>query len=74
MPDGLVNNTLRVAPDLLPPGSVRITEVWIDGEPHDGFDASALTVQVPTTAHRPLVTRATVPRREVRNPTYDQSG
>ncbi len=54
-PDGLVNNTLRVAPDLLPPGSVRITEVEIDGAPHDGYDASALTVHVPTTAHRPLV-------------------
>ena len=54
-PDGLVNNTLRVAPDLLPPGSVRITEVEIDGALHDAYDASALTVHIPTTAHRPLV-------------------
>ena len=39
------DDILRVAPDMLPPGSVRIDEVWIDGEPYTNFDAEALTVK-----------------------------
>jgi mannose/cellobiose epimerase-like protein (N-acyl-D-glucosamine 2-epimerase family) len=54
-PGGLVNNTLRVAPDLLPPGSVRITEVEIDGAQHDRYDAGLLTVHVPEISHRPVI-------------------
>jgi mannose/cellobiose epimerase-like protein (N-acyl-D-glucosamine 2-epimerase family)/anti-anti-sigma regulatory factor len=42
-PDGI----LRVAPDLLPPGSVRLAEVWIDDVPYADFDADALTVRLP---------------------------
>jgi mannose/cellobiose epimerase-like protein (N-acyl-D-glucosamine 2-epimerase family)/anti-anti-sigma regulatory factor len=42
-PDGI----LRVAPDLLPPGSVRLAEVWIDDLPYADFDADALTVRLP---------------------------
>ena len=42
-PDGI----LRVAPDLLPRGSVRLSGVWIDGQPYDKFDAEALTVELP---------------------------
>jgi len=38
---------LRVAPDLLPPGSVRIEQVWVDGQPWSDFDAEAMTVQLP---------------------------
>ncbi len=32
-PGGFPDNLLRVAPDILPPGSIRLEAVWIDGEP-----------------------------------------
>lgn len=41
---------LRVAPDLLPAGSVHIESVSIDGKPHDDFDAAALVVNLPHSA------------------------
>jgi mannose/cellobiose epimerase-like protein (N-acyl-D-glucosamine 2-epimerase family)/anti-anti-sigma regulatory factor len=41
------DNLLRVAPDLLPPGSVKIENVWINGEPWSDFDREALTVRLP---------------------------
>jgi mannose/cellobiose epimerase-like protein (N-acyl-D-glucosamine 2-epimerase family) len=44
-PDGV----LRVAPDLLPPGSIYLSDVWVDGQPHTDFDRDALTVQLPQT-------------------------
>ena len=47
IPGALPDNILRVAPDLLPPGSIRIGEVEVDGEPYADFDAEALTVRVP---------------------------
>ncbi len=53
--DGFPGNILRVAPDILPPGSIAIDAVWIDGEPHHDFDAKALTVQLPVLTHRPKV-------------------
>ena len=31
-PDGFENRILRVAPDILPVGSIRIADVWIDDE------------------------------------------
>lgn len=43
----LPGNILRVSPDLLPAGSVRIAEVWINGVEHRDFDAEALTVKLP---------------------------
>ncbi len=46
-PGGFPDNILRVAPDLLPPGSVSILEVEIDGKPYGEFDANALTVTLP---------------------------
>ncbi len=46
--DGFAEDrVLRVAPDLLPPGSVRIEQVWVDGQPWSDFDAEAMTVQLP---------------------------
>jgi hypothetical protein len=42
-PDGI----LRVSPDLLPPGSVRLDAVWINDVPYADFDADALTVKLP---------------------------
>ncbi|MDZ8225126.1 AGE family epimerase/isomerase [Nostoc sp. ChiVER01] len=46
-PGGFKDDILRVAPDILPPGSVRIGEVWIDGRSHFDFDANSLTVKLP---------------------------
>lgn len=48
-PGGFKDNILRVQPDILPPGSVRIGEVWINGQPYSDFDASSLTVKLPDT-------------------------
>ena len=41
-----------MSPDILPPGSVRIGEVWIDDKPYTNFDADALTVTLPETDER----------------------
>jgi mannose/cellobiose epimerase-like protein (N-acyl-D-glucosamine 2-epimerase family) len=46
-PDGFDGRVLRVAPDILPPDSIRLEKVWIDGQEHSNFDAEALTVQLP---------------------------
>ncbi|MGH3590780.1 MAG: AGE family epimerase/isomerase, partial [Pseudonocardiaceae bacterium] len=43
----LKDNILRVAPDLLPPGSIRIDAVWINGNRYANFDAEAMTVTLP---------------------------
>jgi mannose/cellobiose epimerase-like protein (N-acyl-D-glucosamine 2-epimerase family) len=53
------DRTLRVSPDLLPPGSVRLTDVEVDGKPHEAFDATALTVELPASDHR-LMVRVTI--------------
>ncbi|GIE77962.1 hypothetical protein Aph02nite_39120 [Actinoplanes philippinensis] len=44
---GAFGATLRVAPDLLPAGRVRLTGVWVNGHEHDDFDADAMTVTLP---------------------------
>jgi mannose/cellobiose epimerase-like protein (N-acyl-D-glucosamine 2-epimerase family) len=41
------DRTLRVAPDLLPAGRVRLARVEIDGKPYEVFDPHALTVDLP---------------------------
>lgn len=46
-PGGFKDNILRVQPDILPPGSVRISEVWANDELYDDFDAEGLTVNLP---------------------------
>lgn len=46
-PGGFPDNKLRVQPDILPKGSVRISSVWIDGRSYENFDADALTVTLP---------------------------
>ncbi len=51
-PDGFADRILRVAPDLLPPGGVRLTQVWIDDKPYPHFDPEALTVTLPATKDR----------------------
>jgi mannose/cellobiose epimerase-like protein (N-acyl-D-glucosamine 2-epimerase family)/anti-anti-sigma regulatory factor len=44
-PDGV----LRVAPDLLPPGSIYLSDVWLNDQPYTDFDRDALTVRLPET-------------------------
>jgi mannose/cellobiose epimerase-like protein (N-acyl-D-glucosamine 2-epimerase family)/anti-anti-sigma regulatory factor len=46
-PGALKDNILRVQPDILPAGSVRISEVRINGMPHNDFDAEVMTVKLP---------------------------
>jgi mannose/cellobiose epimerase-like protein (N-acyl-D-glucosamine 2-epimerase family) len=46
-PNGFRRNILRVSPDLLPPGSIRLSEVWANGEKYTHFDTDGLTVRVP---------------------------
>jgi len=47
-PGAFPRNILRVSPDILPEGSIRIGEVWINDEPYKNFDANNLTVKLPT--------------------------
>ncbi len=49
MPGGFKDNILRVSPDILPPGSIRIGGCWINDEPYSDFDANGLTVKLPET-------------------------
>src|SRR5438876_4924438 len=51
-PGGFKDNLLRVSPDILPPGSIKIGAVWINGEPYRDFDANALTVRLPAPRSR----------------------
>jgi hypothetical protein len=52
MPEGFRDNVLRVAPDILPPGRVRLEKVWVDGEPYSDFDGERMTVNLPRTDRR----------------------
>jgi len=52
MPESFRDNVLRVAPDILPPGRVRLERVWVDGEPYNDFDAKRMTVKLPRTDRR----------------------
>jgi anti-anti-sigma factor len=45
--DGFADRVLRVSPDILPPGSIRIEQVTIDGQPWTDFDPEKLTVNLP---------------------------
>lgn len=48
-PSGFPDQVLRVQPDILPPGSVRIGDVWINGQLYTDFDPEKLTVNLPST-------------------------
>jgi mannose/cellobiose epimerase-like protein (N-acyl-D-glucosamine 2-epimerase family) len=52
LPDSFKRNLLRVQPDILPAGSIRIGNVWINDEPYKNFDATGLTVKLPPTQER----------------------
>jgi mannose/cellobiose epimerase-like protein (N-acyl-D-glucosamine 2-epimerase family) len=64
-PDALPERVLRVAPDLLLPGSVTLDRVWVEGEPYDDFDADALTVRLPA-GDRPLRVRVEIAPADMR--------
>lgn len=51
-PGTLKDNVLRVQPDILPPGSVTISEVTANGAPYNEFDAAALTVNIPSSGEQ----------------------
>ncbi|MEB3220203.1 MAG: AGE family epimerase/isomerase [Nostocales cyanobacterium 94392] len=61
IPGGFPDNILRVSPDILPPGSIKIGKCEIDGEPYRNFDAEALTVTLPKTDERVKVKVQIVP-------------
>jgi mannose/cellobiose epimerase-like protein (N-acyl-D-glucosamine 2-epimerase family) len=44
---GAFGGVLRVSPDLLPPKSLKIMQVWVNGHEHRDFDPVGLTVQLP---------------------------
>ena len=61
IPGGFPDNILRVSPDILPPGSIKIAKCEIDGEPYSNFNAEALTVTLPKTDERVKVKVQIVP-------------
>ncbi len=52
---GVPESVIRVAPDILPQQSIRITGVWIDNKPWQNFDPDELVVQLPNLNYRPKV-------------------
>lgn len=52
LPGGFKDRILRVSPDILPPGTVRIEQAWIDDAPTTDFDAEKLTLLLPETQER----------------------
>lgn len=61
IPGGFPDNILRVSPDMLPAGSIKIDEVWVDGKLYTDFDADALTVNLPKTDQRVKIRVRIVP-------------
>ena len=61
LPGSFRRNILRVSPDILPPGSIHIGEVRVDGELYDNFDADRLTVKLPDTQDQVRVKVRIVP-------------
>lgn len=61
MPGGFPDNILRVSPDILPPGSVKIGSCEMDGQPYSNFDAENLIVNLPDTAERVKIKVQIVP-------------
>ena len=51
-PGAFKDNILRVSPDMLPKGSIKIESVTVDGKDYADFDADALTVKIPQVGRR----------------------
>ncbi len=60
--NGFPDSILRVSPDILPQGSVRISEVYVDNNPWKNFDAEQLTVSLPNLTYRPKIRVRVVPK------------
>ena len=60
-PNGFKDRILRVSPDILPPGSIRLDQVWVDDKPYTDFDAAGLTVKLPETDQQVRVKVRIVP-------------
>lgn len=58
-PGGFKDNILRVSPDILPKGSVKLTAVEIDGKPYTNFNADELFVWLPA-ADKDLKVKVTI--------------
>lgn len=52
LPGGFKDNLLRVAPDILPPGRVRLAQVWLNDEEYKNFDPQAQVVRLPDSTER----------------------
>ena len=61
IPGGFPDGILRVSPDILPPGSIKIGSVTIDNKPYHDFDAEKLTVNLPDTKERVKIKVEIVP-------------
>ncbi|MBO9998466.1 MAG: AGE family epimerase/isomerase [Cyanobacteria bacterium SID2] len=62
LPNGFSDRILRVSPDILPLGSVRIDRVEIDGEAYTNFDPLNLTIELPKTPDRVKIKVHIVPQ------------
>ena len=62
-PATFADGKLRVEPDILPKGSIKISEVYIDGKSWEHFDADALTVTLPSVNYRPKIKVVVVPTK-----------
>ena len=63
-PDGFgENRTLLVSPDILPKGSVKLEQVWIDDAPYSDFDADALSINLPDSEQDLRVKARVVPTK-----------
>src|SRR5207244_2938045 len=72
--NGFPDNILRVQPDILPPGGVKISEVWINGERHGDFDAENLTVKLPASTEDQRVRVRIVPTQVPFTARFEMAG
>lgn len=61
IPGGFPDNILRVSPDILLPGSIKIGKCEIDGEDYTNFEAEKLIVKLPDTKERVKVKVQIIP-------------
>jgi hypothetical protein len=54
-PGAFRDNLLRVSPDILPKGSVKIAAVEVNGKPWSRFDSENMTVTIPATNDAPKI-------------------
>jgi anti-anti-sigma factor len=73
-PVGFPDNILRVQPDILPPGAIKITDVWINDEPYGDFDAENLTVKLPQSTEDVRVRVRVAPTQVAFSADFEQSG